>query len=69
MAEITTIDERMEEIKKLLEQEQKLIELQQQSKFPIEPTGPPTAEGVAAYEEALSDIYGKRRPMKMQLQI
>jgi hypothetical protein len=62
MAEITTIDERMEEIKKLLEQEQKLIELQQKSKFPIEPTGPPTAEGVEAYEKALSDIYGKRRP-------
>lgn len=62
MAEITTIDERMEEIKKLLEQEQKLIELQQQSKFPIKPTGPPTAEGVEAYEKALSDIYGKRRP-------
>jgi hypothetical protein len=62
MAEITTIDERMEEIKKLLEQEQKLIELQQKSKFPIEPTGPPTAEGVEAYEKALSDIYGRRRP-------
>ena len=58
-----SIDTRMDELlQRLLEEEKKLRELNQQSKFPIEPTGPPTAEGVEAYEKALSDIYGRRKP-------
>ena len=51
-----SIDTRMDELFQLL------LEQQQKSKFPIVETGPPTAEGVEAYEKALSDIYGKRRP-------
>ena len=51
-----SIDTRMDELLKLL------LEQQQKSRFPIVETGPPTAESVEAYEEALSDIYGRRRP-------
>ena len=51
-----SIDTRMDELLKLL------LEQQQKSRFPIVETGPPTAESVEAYEKALSDIYGRRRP-------
>lgn len=51
-----SIDTRMDELLQLL------LEQQQKSRFPIVKNKPPTAESVEAYEEALSDIYGRRRP-------